>query len=503
MDINLGIQFHNQGNFVEAEKIYLEVLKDEPNDAYYNNLLALLYSQTGKWEDAQKYSQIAIKLEEHPDYMETLAICYYVQNNFKEAMPIFEKILEKTPKDIDRIRDYAKLAKDSEQWDYAIKFYSKSLALDKRDYVAMNNIGLGLEEQKQFEKAKGYYESSIKVKPNYWAYHNLGVYYRRARDFQKSIVFLKRALQYQPENIETMTSLGMSYLSMRDFENGYKYYQHRCPHIKQRFQNPWDGQEHKDSTLIIYFDGGRGDLLMFSRYINFIKDKFKKIIFATFDEMIDFFQYNFQDIEVCSINYPYTYDYSVNIMELHYVLGINFDNIPFSEHYLKANEQKVLEYKQKYFQNNKVKVGLFWQGNLNVFPYRSMKLSEMSPLLNIENCQFYSCQKGAGIEQLEEFKNANIIDLGSTFNNYSDTAAAIKNLDVLITIDSSILHMAGALGVKTLLLLPYASEWRWFDDKIKTPWYNSVSLFRQEKLYDWSIPVEEVCKELTNFTNKD
>ena len=500
MDINIGIDFHNKGQFEEAENVYLAVLKETPDNAYCNHLLALLYSQCGRNSDAEKYAQIAVSIEDNPNYMETLAISYYLQNKFEEAVLLFEKILEKTPKDIDRIRDYAKLAKDCQQWEFAIKFYSKSLALDKRDYVAMNNIGLGLEELKQFEKAKSYYESSIRVKPNYWAYHNLGVYYRRARNFQKSVVYLKRALQYQPENIETMTSLGMSYLSMRDFENGYKYYQHRCPHIKEKFRNPWDGSEHKDSTLVIYFDGGRGDLLMFCRYINFIKDKFKNIIFAVFDELVEFFQFNFPDIQVCSINAPYLYDYSVNIMELHYVLGINFDNIPFSEGYLRADEYKVSEYNQKYFQNDKLKVGLFWQGNLKVFPYRSTSLKELQPLLNVENCQFYSCQKGSGIEQLEEFKNADIIDLGSTFNDYSDTAAAIKNLDILITIDSSILHMAGALGVKTFLLLPHASEWRWFDDIELTPWYDSVKLFRQEKLYDWSVPVLKVLEELESMT---
>jgi len=131
---------------------------------------------------------------------------------------------------------------------------------------------------------------------------------------------------------------------------------------------------------------------------------------------------------------------------------------------------------------------------MKVFPYRSMKLQELSPLFNLANCQFYSCQKGDGYEQLKDFNN--IIDIGQTFKDYSDTAAALKNLDVLVTIDSSILHMAGALGVKTLLLLPNASEWRWFDDTKATPWYKSVEIFKQEKLYEWNLPVSNVYKRL-------
>lgn len=500
MDINQVIELHNQGRFLDAEKGYLLLLENEPDNHSLNNMLGLLYSQTQEYNRAEIYIKKAISIEENVDYLENLAVCYYLQEKYDLSMPILEQILDKTPRDLDRIRDYAKMAKDVNYWEFAIKFYSLSLKLDKRDYVAMNNIGLGLEDLKQFDKAKGYYESSLKVKPNYWAYHNLGVYYRRARDFEKSVIYLKKALQFQPDNVETMTSLGMSYLSMRDFENGYKYYQYRCPNLKARFQNPWDGEEHLDSTLLIYYDGGRGDQLMFCRYIPFIQQKFKKVIFVVYEELKEFFKFNYPDLDVKTVNEPYFYDYSVNLMELHYFLKMDFENIPFSQGYLKVDEKKVEEYKEKFFITDKLKVGLFWQGNLKVFPYRSMKLDEMSPLFNIENCQFYSCQKGAGVEQLEKYPQ--IVNLGDTFNDFSDTASALKNLDLLITIDSSILHLAGALGVKTFLLLPHASEWRWFADEQTTPWYDSVKIFKQEKLYDWDKPVQLVFNNLLNFSTK-
>ena len=498
-DLNLAIDLHNKNEFEKAEPLYLKHLEENPNDANANNLIGLLYSQTKQFDKSEKYLKKAVELDENINYIENLAVCYYMQKRYQEAMPYFEKILEKVPKDLARIRDFAKLAKDANQWEYAINFYSRSYEIDKRDHIALNNIGLGYEELKQFDKAKGYYERSIRLKPNYHAFHNLGVWYRRAGNPKQSIVYLKRALTLNPNNKDTAVSLGMSYLAIKDIENGQKYYRYRLPNIK----NEWDGEKHPDKKLFIYADGGRGDQLMFCRYIPFLKDYFKEIKFSVYDELKEIFQQNYIDINIEAksekdIFEPH--DYMVNPIDLPQKLGMNFDSIPYAQGYLKADEQKAEKYKKEFFDNNKVKVGIFWQGNLKVFPYRSMKLAEMSKLFELTNCQFYSCQKGDGIEQLKDYNN--IIDLGSTFNDYTDTAAALKNLDILVTIDSSILHLAGAMGVKTYLLLPVASEWRWFEDTKTTPWYDSVEIFKQEKLYDWQPPVDKVFSRLNELSDK-
>lgn len=498
-DLKKAIELHNNGDFLNAELLYLGYLKNNQNDAYANNMLGLLYSQIQNFDKSENYIKKAIELDENVNYMENLAVCYYMQKRYQEAMPYFEKVLEKVPKDLARIRDFAKLAKDSNQWEYAIKFYSKSFEIDKRDHVALNNIGLGYEELKQFDKAKGYYERSLRLKPNYHAFHNLGVWYRRAGNPKQSIVYFKRALALNPDSKDSSVSLGMSYLALKDIENGQKYYRKRLPDI----QNEWDGEKHTDKNLYIYADGGRGDQIMFCRYLPFLKDYFNEIKFSVYDELKEIFQKNYTDINIEAKSEKDIFeqhDYMVNPIDLPQKLGMNFDNIPYSDGYLKADNQKVEQYKKEIFNNDKFKVGIFWQGNLKVFPYRSMKLAEMSKLFELSNCQFYSCQKGEGSEQLSEFNN--IIDLGSTFKDYTDTAAALKNLDVLITIDSSVLHLAGALGIKTLLLLPLATEWRWFDDTQTTPWYKSVEIFKQEKLYDWQMPVDKVFSRLKELSNK-
>ena len=142
---------------------------------------------------------------------------------------------------------------------------------------------------------------------------------------------------------------------------------------------------------------------------------------------------------------------------------------------------------------------MFWQGNPKVFANRSIKLKELSKLFELEQheCKFYSFEKDDSENQIEDFEN--LTDMGITFKNFDDTAAALKNLDLLITIDSSIAHLAGALGIKTFLMLPYSSEWRWFSDTKTTPWYDSVSIFKQEKPYDWANVVNEIYEEIKKF----
>ena len=151
------------------------------------------------------------------------------------------------------------------------------------------------------------------------------------------------------------------------------------------------------------------------------------------------------------------------------------------------------------FKNSKLNVGLYWQGNPSILRNRSIKLAQLLPLFENTNRQFYSFQISKVDYESEELKSSlNLIDLAPHIGNYEDTAAFLKNIDVLVTIDTSIAHLAGALGVKTFLLLPYDTEWRWFDDTETTPWYDSVRIFKQGPDANWDDVIKRVNIELDN-----
>ena len=449
-DVQLAFSLHNEGKLEEAEKLYKEFLNENPEQPDVSNLLGLIYLQTKQLDKAEKYFEIAIKGFPCAEFYQNLGLVFFNQKLYEKAMDCFSKAIEFEPNNVDFIRNFAKMAKKTGQTQKAIEFYEKSLKIEPQDEVGLNNLGLLYEKLHDYKTAKVCYQKSLKVTKNFEALHNLGILYRTERNFDESIKCLKEALKLKPQNQETMISLGISHLAKKEIKKGYEILS-KCPNS------------------------------MFSR-------KTKDIKFYLPSSLRDLFTQNFPQIEIVSFN-DEKQDYCANVMELIHLLNMNFDNIPFSSGYLKANEELVKNFKEKCFQTNKKKIGIFWQGNQAVLPNRSIKLEEMKKLFELENCQFYSIEKEDN-NQLQDFKN--IIDLQNELSTFSQTAAIIENLDILITIDSAVAHLAGAMGKKTYLMLPYASEWRWFKDEKNTPWYDSVEIFKQKEHWNWATVVNEI-----------
>ncbi len=488
VDISEALNLESQGRLDEAQKIYLEFLKENPKQPDVSNLAGLIYLKKSDFDSALEYFKDAVGGFPCAEYFQNLGLAYYGKKIYKEAMDCFSKAIDFEPDNAEFIRNFAMLAKKAEQTDKGIEFFHKCLELEPKDTVGWNNIGLLYEKKHDYAKAKECYIKSLKIKQNYEALHNLGVWYRMQRNFTESVNCLKQALKLKPQSEISMLSLGMSYLSQKDFKNGYKYYMSKKPQVAAQYKNHWDGCEHKDKTLLVYYDSGFGDQLMFCRYLNLVKERFQKVKFYCSSQLRRLFEYNFPDIEIVCTN-DGNYDFSDNVMYLNYHLGLDFDNIPFSKGYLKAEKSA-----DECFNTECKKIGLFWQGNYDGYENRAIKLKELSPLLNIPECKFYGFVKDDREYQIKEFSQ--IIDIGKNLGDFYDTAEKLLNLDLFITIDTAAANLAGALGVKTYLMLPYASEWRWFDETKTTQWYDSVTIFKQKEHWQWRSVVEEIQNEI-------
>ncbi len=491
-DIQEALNLQSQGKLDEAEKIYIEFLKKIPKQPDVSNLLGLIYLQKQELEKAKLNFQIAVEGFPCAEFYQNLGLVFFKQKKYEEAMQNFAQAVKYEKDNVEFVRNFAQMAKQTEQIDYAIDFYQKALELEPKDCVGWNNLGLMFEKKHNYTEAKECYIKSLKSEENYPAAHNLGVLYRTLRNFDESIKCLKQALKLKPNDNETMVSLGMSYLSKKDLQNGYKYYQFLKPEIKAKYKNHWDGKKHPESTLFVFYYAGYGDHIMFSRYLPYLKEYFKTVKVWLPPSVRILIEKNFDGIEFVESGET-DYDYSANIMELNYLLNMDFNNIPNPEGYLKVSDENIKKYK-KYFETKDKKIGLFWQGNPKVFANRSIKLEELRPLIERIDAKFYSFEKEDEHNQIEAFPQ--LVNLGETFKTFEDTASALMNVDLLITIDSAIAHLAGALGVKTYLLLPYSSEWRWFEETEKTDWYDSVRIFKQNKPWEWANVVDELCNIL-------
>jgi hypothetical protein len=320
------------------------------------------------------------------------------------------------------------------------------------------------------------------------------------KDIPKSILYTQKALSYKPEDVEANYSLGMSYLMDRNFSEGYKYFLKRRTKGKEQLNNLWEGEKHADKTILVYCDGGLGDAIMFSRYFPLLKNCFKNVKVIVREPLIKIFQASFENIGFYSSINDVEYDYSVLAMNLPYFLNMDFSDIPGTEGYLQADNKKIEEYGEKYFKTEKLKIGFVaFSGDKEKrnARKRSIGFKMLEKLRSVENIELYSFQKP---DELFQYAPEGYVDLGSTFSNFLDTASALKNLDVLVSVDTSVVHLAGALGVKSYLMLPYNSEWRWFDAKNPCSWYKSVKFFTQKTFDDWKSVVDEIYEDLSSVS---
>ena len=185
---------------------------------------------------------------------------------------------------------------------------------------------------------------------------------------------------------------------------------------------------------------------------------------------------------------------SIRITDLAYALNLDFDNIPFPEGYLTSAKTAV--------DSDKPKVGLCWEAGsagIRTMINRTINVKLFEPFFNLEHIQYYSFQVTDTFKGNEKYPQ--MINLTKDFKTFEDTAKALKSMDTLITVDTSVAHLAGALGVKTFLLLPYASDWRWFEENKTTPWYNSVEIFKQTDPISWEKPIEEIICKLKEYSS--
>ena len=177
-----------------------------------------------------------------------------------------------------------------------------------------------------------------------------------------------------------------------------------------------------------------------------------------------------------------------------YVLDIDFDNIPYAEGYLKSKGADI--------ENKKLKVGLCWEAGsagIRTMINRTINIKLLEPILDLDNVQIYSFQVNDTLNGNEKYTQ--MINLAKDFKDFEDTAKALLAMDVVITVDTSVAHLAGALGVKTLLLLPFVSDWRWFNDTKNTPWYKSIEIFKQTDPISWEKPIEDIICKLKEFSS--
>ena len=272
----------------------------------------------------------------------------------------------------------------------------------------------------------------------------------------------------------------------------------------------WDGSSLDNKTILLHAEQGLGDTFQFVRYAQILKQRYAvKIILASQDPLIHLLRLCPYLDQVVSLfeRLPH-HDVQVPLMSVPFILKTRLDSVPTPIPYLYSDTNLTRDFKNK-LHGSAFKIGICWQGNSNYSTHflrtavaaKSVQLQQFLPLLNLDNVMVYNLQKMTGEEQTDAIRNYKSFicfdkDFDGSHGRFMDTAAVMRNLDLMITVDTSIAHLAGGLGIPTWVLLPEPADWRWMINRTDTPWYPTMRLFRQPKTGDWESVIAEIVREL-------
>jgi tetratricopeptide (TPR) repeat protein len=519
---NNALACHHAGQLHQAADLYKQILNIDPDHAQASNNLGTIFMSRGRLNDAVNCFQNALNAK--ADFFEACLnlgrtykkLCHYSQaiESFRRALAIKA---DHVPAYLELSFACFKLGNTSG----AINCCKKALELDPECTDAYNFLGNALVSRGDVPEALESYRRALQIRPD-----RADVYFNHANalkgggQLSSAIENYRRALVLKPDYIDAHWNLSHTLLLSGNFLDGWREYEWRFqlpvqkdiyPH---RYEVPrWDGASFKGKRLLVHDEQGLGDTLQFMRYLPLVKALGGTVIFEVRKQLLDIVKNatgTDELVERSSDGHPpIAFDLYVPLMSLPAIFGTTPLTMPSAVPYLSADNDLTHRWAEKLNPISGFKVGICWQGNPShqADRRRSVPLKYFAPLASIDNVRLVCLQKKHGLEQLADLPaNVSIIEFGSELdeNNgvFMDTAAVMKNLDLIIASDTAIAHLAGALGVPVWLVLPDISEWRWLMERNDSPWYPTMRLFRQTKAGDWGTVFCQISEALQVLVGK-
>ena len=432
------------------------------------------------------------------------------QGNFAAAEQLYRQVLAVEPQNPDAWCYLAMASHDQERFDDALFAYQQSLTLNPYQPVAYQNLGKTLGRLRRFDDAIACFDQATALLPSY-----LNAYKNKARalyfkgDFAAAETAHRQALAVDANDAESRMNLGMLRLSRGD-AGGWRDYQWRwktkdgaLPTLPQPL---WDGAPLDGKSILLTPEQGLGDSIQFIRYAKLLKERYACRVVFLCPKSLAALLANVPGVDtiVTSGSPVETTDYFAPLLHVPAMLGHTPADIPDIGPYIAADPALIATWRERLAKFHGRKIGIAWRGSPKhpADRMRSIPLSEFAPLAQISGLQLFSLQKGAGSEELPALADRwNVIDLGRQLDEntgaFVETAAVLKNLDLLIACDTAIIHVAGALGVPTWVALNNSPDWRWLLDRNATNAYPNTRLFRQPTFGDWKTVFQQMTSQLT------
>lgn len=391
----------------------------------------------------------------------------------------------------------------------AVEAYQRAISLQPRFPIALNNMGNSLRYLGKVTEADAAFQKAIDQQPGYFnAFRNRGTLHAWTGRIDLAFQYYYEAMKIQPDDAELHRNLGVIHLLQGNFPEGWREYRYRwnCKEaIQTNYAQPkWTGQDIRGKTVLLYSEQGLGDTIHFVRFAKVMKSLGAKTILHMQPQLLALLQgcEGIDSIVPNTWKVEQPFDYHCSLIDVADVLNTTTENIPSEVPYLRIGGNLVGYWRNqlnRILPPSKYRIGLVWQGNPDhqADMFRSFALKELEPLADLDDIQLISLQFGKGCEQVRDWTGKRPIyslpnDLDQSSGAFMDTAAILNHLDWVVTSDTSMAHLAGALGRPTMLILGFTPDWRWLLDRDDSPWYPSMKLFRQREIGVWGPTVHAV-----------
>ncbi|MDR3448955.1 MAG: tetratricopeptide repeat protein [Alphaproteobacteria bacterium] len=531
------------GRLIEAQKWLARALAVSPDSADLQCHYGLVLLELEKYDKAVTAFTRTIALV--PDHLEAhyrLGSALSKKGEIKEAEEVYRRVLLLKPDHVDALNNLGNIMNKTGKPAEAINCFRRAIAADPTFVMAYNNVGLTLVSLGQLDAAEAFYRHAIALKPDYpEAINNLGIVFGLVDRFDEAKFQYRKALELRPNYPEALSNLGnvckdcgemddairhykksvslkdsaefrhnlaLTLLAVGRFDEGWREYESRwgtkqLGSAQRSFKQPqWQGEDAEGRTLLIHAEQGFGDTLQFCRYAKLAKARGMRVIMAVPRALVKLIgSLDGVDHAVVDDRPLPNFDLHCPMLSLPLAFGTRWDTIPANIPYLAAKTQAVAAWGERLPDaKGALRVGLVWAGSerkgsqdlIATNRRRSLAPELLRPLINVPGVQFYSLQK-TGTPAPADF---NLIDYMADCGDFADTAALVANLDLVISVDTAMVHLTGALGKPVWVLNRFNSCWRWFREGEHSPWYPTLRLFRQPRFGDWESVIAHVRDEL-------
>jgi len=511
--INLGNALQASGQLADAVEQFDRALQLEPDAGIAACNLASALNELGRHEEAERVAERAIRLVPGlPDAQVNLGNAQLGLGKIDGALMAYTSALELNPRHAGAWFNLGNAHADRNDFGAALEPYRKAAEFDPRNAACHYNLGNAYQQLDQYGPAITSFEQVMALDPAHIdAPCNVASAWQSLGRTDKAVAILKEtlareALAGDEESVDLHWNLSLALLQNGDMEDGWREYEWRWQtpsfaDFKRSFTAPrWAGEDLGGKTIYIHAEQGFGDALQFVRYVPLVAERGGRIILECRPELRRLFS-GLDGVDACvDLGAAVTgFDLQIPMLSLPHVFATTLENLPTDTPYLNVPADVSIDGRLR--NGDGYKVGIVWSGSPTRPDNhkRSCALSLWAPILAVPGVRFFSLQVGADRDQLQALEgSAPLTDLGRDFGDFADTAEAVDALDLIISVDTSVLHLAGALGKPAWALLSQPTGFLWMNERSDSPWYPDMRLFRQLAPGDWQPVVEAVAAALAD-----